>query len=71
MIIRIELDDLELVRFDGGGSEMMNYEGLLFSGIAKTTKDGIVCGEEKFQNGYKEGIHTRYSPSGNLELEYF
>jgi len=71
MSIRVEFDDLELIGFDGGGSEMFNYQGQPFTGILVTMTDGIVLSEEEFQDSYKEGLQRRYFyPSGHLQYEF-
>lgn len=72
MSLRVEFDDLELIGFDYGGSEIFHYQGKPFTGFLETKENGIVYGEEEFQEGYKEGIQrSYYFPSGNIEHEYF
>ncbi|MEN0056767.1 MAG: hypothetical protein AAGC65_24025 [Mucilaginibacter sp.] len=71
MSIRVQFDDLELVGFDGGGTEMFHYQGKPFTGILETVTNGIVYNEEGYINGYKEGMQrTFFYPSGNLHLEF-
>jgi antitoxin component YwqK of YwqJK toxin-antitoxin module len=71
MALRVQFNDLELVGFDTGGSEIFHYQGLPFTGILETIQNGILCSEEEFQEGYKEGLQRRYFfPSGNLEAEF-
>ncbi|MDB5154931.1 MAG: hypothetical protein JWR54_3682 [Mucilaginibacter sp.] len=71
MSIRVQFDDLELIGFDGGGSEMFNYQGQPFTGILVTMTNGIVYSKEEFQNSYKEGLQRRYFyTSGNLQFEF-
>ncbi len=70
MIIRAGIDDLDLVGFDYGGSEIFHYKGQPFTGILETLEDGIVVSEEEFQNGYKEGLQRRFYLSGKRKLEF-
>lgn len=56
MSIRVQFDDLEIIGFDGGGTEMFNYQGKPFTGILETVINDIVYSEEEYRNGYKEGI---------------
>ena len=71
MELRIEYDDLEIHGFDIGGTEIMYYQGVPFTGIITTTKNNILCGESEYQNGYKNGMQRDYYyPSGNLKAEY-
>jgi antitoxin component YwqK of YwqJK toxin-antitoxin module len=72
MIIKVEFDDLELIGFDGGGSEIFNYQGQPFNGMLLTKGDNnIVRSEEEFQNGYKDGVQRYFYASGSLQQEYF
>ncbi|MET3982011.1 antitoxin component YwqK of YwqJK toxin-antitoxin module [Mucilaginibacter sp. UYP25] len=71
MIIKVEFDDLELIGFDGGGSEIFHYQGQPFNGMLVTKDDNnIVRSEEEFINAYKDGIQRYFYPSGNLQEEF-
>ena len=71
MSLRVQFDDLDLLGFDIGGSEMFNHQGQPFSGILVTMYNSLVCAEEEFQNSFKEGLQkTYFIPSGNLQLEF-
>jgi antitoxin component YwqK of YwqJK toxin-antitoxin module len=70
MSLRVSYDDLEIHGFDGGGTDILYYQGQPFTGIVEFKDNGILCREEEYQSGYLEGVQkTYYMPSGNIESE--
>ena len=71
MSIKVEWDDLEFIGFDGGGSEIFNYNGQPFNGML-LDKDcnNIVRSEEEFINGYKDGVQRYFYQTGSLQEEF-
>jgi len=71
MELRVLENDLELVGIDSGGSEILHYNGLPFTGfLVEYYPSGQLLAEDEFQNGYLEGWHREYHENGQLELEY-
>jgi antitoxin component YwqK of YwqJK toxin-antitoxin module len=71
MSLRVEYDDLEIVGIDAGGGEIMNYQGILFSGIIEEKLNGVLVSEEEFTNGHRGGVQKLYYyPSGQIKQEY-
>jgi antitoxin component YwqK of YwqJK toxin-antitoxin module len=72
MTIRVSFEELDLLGFDVGGTEIFSYQGQPFTGILETKTNGIIYCEEEYKNGYKEGLQTMYHfPSGNIRSQIF
>lgn len=75
MKLRIKEEDLELAGVDGGGSEILHYQGKPFTGILidydVNDNARFLCMEVEFENGYREGWVRYYHANGKLEQEYF
>lgn len=71
MALRVSFEDLELIGFDAGGGEILNYQGEPFTGIIEELKDGRLIGEVEFTNGHRGGVYRTYFDNGQLEEEYF
>lgn len=71
MTLRVKYEDLELIGFDSGGGEIMNYNGQLFTGIIEEIRNGILVGEFEFTNGHEGGVQRGYYPNGQIQEEFF
>lgn len=70
MILRVQYEELDLVGFDAGGGEMLEYRGQPFTGIIEEFFNGVVISEEEFTDGHLGGIQRTYYPNGILKSEY-
>jgi len=70
MNLRVEYEDLDVVGYDAGGGEIIEYQGQSFTGTIVQFIDGILIGEEEFSNGHKGGIQRNYFLNGALQDEY-
>ena len=67
----IKYDNLEHGGFDGGGTEILLYNGKPFTGIMyDEEKDGSLAFEIEYQDGYLEGKTIYFYPNGKVQEEY-
>jgi len=70
-MLRVKDTELELIRFDGGGMPVYNYQGKPFTGVRTVIdKNGKVCVEEEYENGFQEGWTRYFFENGQLETEF-
>jgi antitoxin component YwqK of YwqJK toxin-antitoxin module len=69
---RVRYDDTEIAGFDLGGTEILYYQGIPFTGIVETREaDGMISVEREYQNGYLHGLQREFfHPGGSIEFEY-
>ncbi|NAS30949.1 hypothetical protein GTQ40_08215 [Flavobacteriaceae bacterium R38] len=71
MSLRVDYKNLEYFGLDGGGSEILYYEGKPFTGIGiEYYKSGALLTEFEYQNGYLEGLQRGYHENGQINEEY-
>ncbi|WP_026904666.1 toxin-antitoxin system YwqK family antitoxin [Pedobacter glucosidilyticus] len=72
MSLRVKYEDLETVGFDGGGGEILSYQGQVFTGtiVQFDENNNLIC-EEEFKNGHLGGGQRTFYPNGQMEQEYF
>lgn len=70
--LRIPYEKLENRGFDSGGGEILYYRGKPFTGtIVEYYENGMLLGEEEFDNGHVGGAQRTYHPNGQLAEEHF
>jgi antitoxin component YwqK of YwqJK toxin-antitoxin module len=70
--LRVAYEKLDNKGFDSGGGEILYYRGKPFTGtIVEYYKNGVLLGEEEFNNGHIGGAQRTYHPNGQLADEHF
>lgn len=70
-MVRVNINECDFNRMDGGGSPIWEHKGQFFSGILQEYYDsGELCYEQECENGYEEGWYRSYYRNGQKEEEY-
>lgn len=71
MPLRVTYEELENRGFDAGGGEILYYRGNPFTGTIVEYRNGVLIGEQEFEDGHLGGAQRSYYANGNIHEEYF